>query len=341
MAGTGSEQPTAINRGGDQGASSSGGTPMAGSGGSAGSAGSGGSAGSAGSASPWQPAPGQLPIEQLKSAKVEVIAVVPGSGHNEGPAFSNGRVFWCDAGGLFRLTDESKPSLYVANDTCGAAYAAADGSLLLAFGQNGVARVGAKRIVEQLAALPMGGFANDITLDAVGNIYVSNTPRGEVLRVTPLGLASVVAQNLPGANGLEVDPRSESLYVNQTSQGRVVRLSLGRDGSLGAPETFASNLEAPDGAAFDAWGNYWVTEFSSDRIRVFSPSGEQLVSFSSGGASTTNLAFGGSEHDVLYVTGGGTLRRVAVRVPGFRGHPGVARYPSIGTLPFTVTDSAQ
>jgi sugar lactone lactonase YvrE len=297
--------------------------------------------GTAGGRTPWQPPAGDLPVDQVLLAEAEVIASVPGSEHNEGPTYRDGNVYWCDSGGLFRLMQEQSLFLYLENDTCGAAFAASDGSLLLAFGQQGIARITPGQLVEQLAALPMGGFANDITLDAAGNVYVSNTGRGDVLRVTPGGSASVVARDLPGANGLEVDPAGELLYVNQSSQNRVVRLRIGSGAQLGPPEVFTEAVQVPDGAAFDAWGNYWVTEFTTERIRIFSPQGAELGVLDSGGAATTNLTFGGPEHDVLYVTGGGTLRKIPVGVPGFLGHPAAAGYTSIGALPFTVTDTPQ
>ncbi len=297
--------------------------------------------GTAGAPMPWQPAAGQLPVDQILLAEPEIVASIAGSEHNEGPAYRDGNVFWCDSGGLFRLMQDQSLFLYVENETCGAAFAASDGSLLLAFGQQGIARIAPNGLIEQLAALPMGGFANDITLDTAGNVYVSNTGRGEVLRVTPGGLASVVARDLPGANGLEVDPAGELLYVNQSSQNRVVRLQLGPGDQLGPPEVFTEDVQVPDGAAFDAWGNYWVTEFTSERIRIFSPQGSELTILDSGGDATTNLTFGGPGHDVLYVTGGGTLRRIPIGVPGFPGHRAAAAYTAIGPLPFTVTDSPQ
>lgn len=304
------------------------------------SSGAEGQAGNAGGAGlPWQPAAGQLPIEQVLQAEAVVIATVPGSEHNEGVAYRQGDIFWCDLGGLFRLEREVSLFLHVPNDSCGAALAIADGSLLLALGEHGLARLNGTQI-EQLATLPMGGFANDLSLDPWGNIYVSNLARGDVLRVTPAGDVSMTA-DLPGANGLEVDPAGRYLYLNQSSQDRVVRLPLGSAGLRSETEVVTGELQSPDGAAFDAWGNYWVAEFGTDRIRILSPEGALLGTLDSGGPSTTNLTFGGPARDVLYVTGGGTLRKILVGVPGFAGHPAARAYAIQGELPLVVTDAPQ
>jgi sugar lactone lactonase YvrE len=291
----------------------------------------------AGVADPRPPA-GPFPAEKVKAARATIVAKISGSQHNEGPSVSNGDVFWCDQGGVYRLDAAGKIFRYIVMDGCGATYAAADGTLLLAAGPNGVAQVTKDGKVNQIGAIPApSSFANDITVDAAGNVYVSIKPR--ILRVTPAGEVSVAATGLPGANGLEVDPASKFLYVNQDTPNKIVRLPIAADGSLGAAQPFGPSVSIPDGCAFDAWGNYWVTSFNSDAILVLDPTGRELARLASGDRNTTNLTFGGPNLDVVYATGAGSLRRIPVGAAGFRGHPGAASYKVVKALPFTVTNT--
>jgi gluconolactonase len=91
------------------------------------------------------------------------------------------------------------------------------------------------------------------------------------------GKAQIAADGFVFTNEVRVDRMRKHLYVAETGKGRVVRLPLAADGTLGPMETYGPETLFPgartDGIAFDEDGNLWVTEVGRNGLYVISPDG--------------------------------------------------------------------
>lgn len=168
---------------------------------------------------------------------------------------------------------------------------------------------------------------------------------GFVYRVTRTGTARIAARGIRGANGACLDARERFLYVAETAAGRILRMRRRRDGTLGPAEPFGpvlgevvadhdiadirrmdpvsrARLGYPDGLAFDADGNLWVTLPFANRIVAITPE-ERVIGLASDPAGAmismpTNLAWGGPDLRELYVVsrGSGAIVSARTAVPG-------------------------
>lgn len=116
---------------------------------------------------------------------------------------------------------------------------------------------------------------NGMVFDRAGNLYVSDSFQGAVLRVPDATRCSpcqveVVSRDpllattgfLPfGANGLAFNADETQLYINNAGDGRVLRMRLPN----GAPEVFAESLPGADGLLFHA-GLLWVASNQADQV---------------------------------------------------------------------------
>ena len=168
--------------------------------------------------------------------------------------------------------------------------------------------------------------SNDVTVDARGNIYFSDF-RTAIFQITPEGQVTRALANLTSPNGVEVDPASENLYF--ISGQRVLRAALPEaGGAFGPVETVITLESGGDGCAFDAWGNLWVALFGPGRLAIVDVTRRQVITtIGAGGPSTTNLTFGGPNHDEVFTTvASNGVYRIPVGARGFPGHPGAPRY---------------
>jgi len=117
---------------------------------------------------------------------------------------------------------------------------------------------------------------------ATGDLYVTDSTDGLVLKFTPEGNKSVFATGLDAPRGLAFD-RSGDLFVADSRSGLVVRIT-----PAGIKSTFASGLWV-SALAFDRAGNLFVTE-SQGAILKFTPAGHQTT-FASGLKGPAGLAF--------------------------------------------------
>jgi len=76
----------------------------------------------------------------------------------------------------------------------------------------------------------------------------------------------------------------------------------------------------PDGMALDEQGNLYVCHASRGRIYAFNEHGEDVLTVDCThiGRTTTNLAFGGTNNDELFITvsDAGVIARAKMPVPG-------------------------
>ena len=104
------------------------------------------------------------------------------------------------------------------------------------------------------------------------------------------GKARVVADAFCFTNEIRFDAHEEWLYVVETTGKRISRLRVGADGSLSGREVFGPaslGTGFPDGMAFDAWGNLWITMVMADRLVALTPEGELLELFDDGDPAAT------------------------------------------------------
>jgi gluconolactonase len=197
---------------------------------------------------------------------------------------------------------------------------------------------------------------NDLTIDSSGRLYFSDPCYGDrskmelvdaagrwvegVYRIDPDGpVTRILTHEVERPNGLVVTADDRFLYVadnnNDTVGGarKLWRFDLGADGSVApASRTLIHDwgrTRGPDGVKLDAQGRLFVAaglnrsnppfetqDQPTAGVYVFSPEGRLLERIPIPRDECTNCAFGGADLRTLFVTAGGTLWSVQVRVPG-------------------------
>ena len=136
-----------------------------------------------------------------------------------------------------------------------------------------------------------GPFAcglNAITFDAAGDLYVSDSFGGRIFKLDlPSGTSSVFFEPVDpvtldnplkpgthgfppfGANGLAFDAAGANLYIANTADDRIFKLSIpGKTLSV-----FAESINGADGIAFDASGRLWVAANQGDEVVALNANG--------------------------------------------------------------------
>jgi len=142
-------------------------------------------------------------------------------------------------------------------------------------------------LLEEINGNPLGA-ANFALLGPDNSIWISVStraaqrteslaaprPDGYIVRIIE-GQAKIMADGFLFTNEIRFDSTGNYLYVAETTGGRIRRLPVAADGSLGAPEQFGPDPlfkgARVDGIVFDSAGNLWVTEISRNGIYVIQP----------------------------------------------------------------------
>lgn len=237
--------------------------------------------------------------------------------HPECLAFDQHGVLWAggEAGQIYRIEGEGTVTT-VANlgSFCaGLAFSPTD-ELFVCNPALGIVRVapdGKHDIFATQAAGQKLICPNYGAFDPAGNYYVTDSGHwlkrnGRLIRLRPDGADEVIAAGLGYANGLALSADGRALFMVESDTDSVVRFGIGPDGAVARPEGWATGCgRFPDGLALDADGNLYVCCYASDEIWRVSPAGEKsLLAWDRWAirlGSPTNLAFGGSNFDELYV----------------------------------------
>ena len=154
--------------------------------------------------------------------------------------------------------------------------------------------------------------ANYPVFDRHGNLYVSHSggwkeDNGCIFKIAPGGREGEVwcrsLSHFP--NGLALDAAGDHLYVAMSlNPPRVDRVEIRADGSAGAVQTLVHlPRTVPDGLAFDAEGNLYISCYRPDVIYRLTPQGRlDVVAEDCEGtamAAPTNIAFCGRDRDLF------------------------------------------
>lgn len=136
------------------------------------------------------------------------------------------------------------------------------------------------------------GKTNFVLTDRRGRIWFSVTtrlepwtrsinekaPDGYVGLIDERGIR-IVADGFVGTNEIRFDANEEWLYVVESNARRISRVRVAPDGRCSASEVYgpADLGGIPDGFAFDAAGNLWITLIMSERLVALTPDGQVLT----------------------------------------------------------------
>lgn len=171
-----------------------------------------------------------------------------------------------------------------------------EGRFLIAnFGTDALERMdwegNTETILAEIEGRPLGK-ANFVTRDSRGRLYLTVTTRtnpwtdavrdriadGCIILVDQDG-ARIVADGLTGTNELRFDADEAFVYVAETIVRRISRFAVRPDGTLGPRETYGPEDlgGTPDGIAFDAFGNLWMTFIMGEKLAALTPEREVLI----------------------------------------------------------------
>jgi signal peptidase len=168
---------------------------------------------------------------------------------------------------------------------------------------------------------------NDMALARDGTLYASDPHwrrrDGQVWRIVPegeTGRGDVMAseRKLTTTNGIDLSPDEKTLYVaeSETREIWAYRIDGGR---LAAPRLVKKFSDfSLDGIRTDVDGRIYVARILKGTVAVLAPDGRALREIALTAAEPTNLAFGGPDGRIVYVTQrkGGFIEAFRVDRPG-------------------------
>lgn len=120
-----------------------------------------------------------------------------------------------------------------------------------------------------------------------------------------------VATDLTQPNGVRGTVDGKTLYVADIGAAKTYAYDIQPDGSLAGKRLFCEM--GSDGMTLDAEGNLYLT---GRGVTVFDPSGRQIERIAVPEPWTANVAFGGSDRKLLFITAGKSVYGLAMRLRG-------------------------
>lgn len=172
---------------------------------------------------------------------------------------------------------------------------------------------------------------NDLSIKANGAIFFTDNSRDETGKVPPAiyllkdgKMTQLVKggkdQDITGPNGLSLSHDGKVLYVNNSPTRKVYRYDVLADDTLANGRLFIdmsgrTEEGTTDGMKTDVHGNLWNT--GPGGVWIISPEGKHLGTVRVLGPETlTNLAFGGSDGKILFMTGHRMVFYIQTKVTG-------------------------
>jgi len=268
----------------------------------------------------------------LTRAAAAVTIIADGVAYPEGPLWLNGHLLYVEyAGSNIKRWDGKTLTTFWHHDGCGSSglFAFRDGHLLVAcYDTNSLIELNAKG--QELRTIDRDEYGkafigpNDFASDGNGGVYFSAS--GVYALAAPIAGAVVhlaadrrtateVANTIHYSNGLTLSADGRQLLVAEGLAGRILSFPIEADGTLGprsvwarlrdlAPPTPQEDaFNGPDGLKLGPDGNYYIAQNGSGRVLVVNASKQLVRSIEVPTPYVTNLAFGPSGADTLFITG--------------------------------------
>jgi len=170
---------------------------------------------------------------------------------------------------------------------------------------------------------------NDAAVKSDGTIYFTDPPFGVsekdkeldvngVYRIARDGQVELLYDGLSRPNGIVFSPDEKKLYVNDSSDGRVLVFDVTTDGNVSLPTDFANvgaadSTGAADGMVVDAEGRLYST--GPGGVYVFKKSGELMEKIPIP-ARATNLEWGRKGEQELFISTPDAIYRLQMSSDG-------------------------
>ena len=141
-----------------------------------------------------------------------------------------------------------------------------------------------------------------------GTLYVADWGAGVVIRVSPKGKASVLAQDLDEPAGLALDSAG-NLYVATHAQGMTKEGAIYRITRDGMKSVFAIGFSGPTDLAFDSQDNLYVANFHDSSISRVTPGGA-ISTYVANIAAPSSLLFDSAGDLLVLSSTEGTIYKV-------------------------------
>ncbi len=163
---------------------------------------------------------------------------------------------------------------------------------------------------------------NDIAIDSKDRLYASDpnwkAGGGRIWRIDTNGKFTLL-DSMGTANGIEVSPDNNLLYVNESVQRKVWVYNLSPDGDVSNKRLFHEFADfGMDGMRCDVDGNLYISRHGKGTVVKLSPQGKVLQEIKLLGKLPSNVAFGGRDGRTMFVTlqDKGNLESFRVDKPG-------------------------
>ena len=148
---------------------------------------------------------------------------------------------------------------------------------------------------------------NDLCINKNDQIFVSDPnwkeSTGQLWRVEPNGEHVMLSDSMGTTNGICLNPEETILYVNESVQRKIWKFDVDVTGNISNKTLFA---EFPDfgfdGMKCDNEGNLYVTRYGKGTVVIMSPGGDIIQEVQMKGKKTSNIAFGGKDGRICFVT---------------------------------------
>lgn len=170
---------------------------------------------------------------------------------------------------------------------------------------------GATKVLTLLEADNPASRSNDGRADPWGGFWIGTMGKnaepgmGAIYRYYRGELRCLVP-NVSISNSICFAPDKTCAYYTDTVTGKVMRVTLGKDGwPVGDANVFLDLTEEglnPDGAVVDANGHVWIAQWGASRVAGYSPQGTFIQAFEFPASQMTCPSFGGADLSILYAT---------------------------------------
>jgi gluconolactonase len=168
---------------------------------------------------------------------------------------------------------------------------------------------------------------NDLVIANNGNIYVTSpdgaTRPGKVYLIRPNGEKVLVDEGLKFPNGIALSPDQTQLYVTESATHWAWIFKIKTDGTLDYKQRFgwlhspdAEDNAWPDGLRCDTAGRVFVATRLGIQIMDQLGRVEAIIPIPKSNGQASNVCFGGSNFDVLYVSAGDKVFRRKLKTRG-------------------------